>query len=389
MKTRSLIMFISVIVFMSCRSDRYEIGADFMNVDTISFDITNGLTIARDDVFGKVFAIKLETKKDNLLGRVDQILFGDSTIIVVDKQIAKSVLLFDFKGRFVGRVSRVGNGPAEYVGIKHVSRTQDGKIALFDELKQRIMLFEERGKFLECFDTDLFANSFEYMDSANIVFDLSGRYYPGNKPYDIYSFVVKNKQMKNKYMFGPAYFGSDFHLVRNFNLYKYDDKIYCNVNFMDVIFEMNVNEVKAKYALKLKPHSAVDFDFNTQKEFETIRRNYSFFDGDFIELKDYSFIHYRGHTLETILDLIYSHKTNETISIADYFNDPLFCFFSNPIARYDDNTLVCCSDGADVMRFKDNLFDVVGATDELVELYKDVTVDSNPILFFYEVKDVK
>ena len=86
-----------------------------------------------------------------------------------------------------------------------------------------------------------------------------------------------------------------------------------------------------------------------------------------------------------MFDLIYNHKTNTTKSISNYFNSPLLSFFSYPITRYSDNTLVCCANASQVMKYKDNLFEKSGATDELSLLYKDLSADSNPILFFYEV----
>ncbi len=379
-------LFIQAYTFLSCnRINKIDQIADYSNMDTIMYDIKSGNAIPRDKALDMVRFIKLETTKDNLIGKIDQVLFGDSTIIVVDKKNAKAIYLFDYDGKYIGRISRIGNGPHEYIGIKYVTKRTDGKIAVFDELKNHIMLFNERGSYVSEINTDLFANSFEFMDTTNIMFNISNRYYRGYKPYDCYSFALKDIEMDIKYLFGYAYFGEDFHMVRNYNLYNYGDTLYCNVNFNDMIYVMGKDGVTAKYSLILKPHSASDFSFKTQDEYESIRKDYPFFDGDFIELKDYSYIHYRGMSSKLMFDLIYNHNTKTTKSVSNYFNSPLLSFFSYPITRYSDNTLVCCVNASQVMIFKDNLFEKSGATEELNLLYMDLSADSNPILFFYEV----
>lgn len=383
-KTVLLMMWAFAVI--SCnRVSKYNTDADYSMIDTIMYDLDNGTTVPRDEVFGNVRFLKLETTKDVLLGRIDQVLFGDSTIIVVDKRNAKAIYLFDYEGNAVGRVSRMGNGPQEYVNIKHVSKMSDGRIAVFDDFRSRIMTFDERGKYDGMINTDVFATSFEFIDTTNIIFDISSHYYPGYKPYDCYSFALKDRDMQIKYLFGRAYFGDDFNMVRIRNLYKFGDSIYCNVNFQDIIYVMDDNGVRAKYDMILKPHSASDFSFKSQDEFESIRNDYSSFEGDFFEMEDYTFIHYRGNSNEQILDLIYDHDTKSTVSVGRFFNNPMLTFWGYPIARYSDNTLVCSVNASQVMLFKDYLLENSGDSAELKQLYDDLSVDSNPVLFFFDL----
>lgn len=381
------LLLISALTVLSCnRVSKYNMDADYSGIDTILYDMDNGKTIPRDDVFGQIRFVKLETSKDVLLGRIDQILFGDSTMIVVDKRNAKAIYLFDYNGNSVGRMSRVGNGPKEYIGIKYVSKMADGRIALFDDLKSRIMIFDERGTYDSCIETDVYATSLEFIDSTNIVFDISSHYYPGYKPYDCYSIALKDRDMQIKYLFGKSYYGKDFHMVRNHNLYKYGDSIYCNVNFQDIIYTLDSCGIRAKYNLMLKPHSASDFSFKSQEEYESIRNDYSSFEGDFFELKDYTFIHYRGSSSEQILDLVYDHDTKSTVSIGRFYNNPMLSFWGYPIARFSDNTLVCSVNASQVLLFKDMLFEQSGNIQEVVQLYDNLTIDDNPILFFFDLK---
>ena len=63
----------------------------------------------------------------------------------------------------------------------------------------------------------------------------------------------------------------------------------------------------------------------------------------------------------------------------------MLTFWGYPIARYSDNTLVCSVNASQVMLFKDYLLENSGDSKELKQLYDDLSVDSNPVLFFFDL----
>ena len=65
--------------------------------------------------------------------------------------------------------------------------------------------------------------------------------------------------------------------------------------------------------------------------------------------------------------------------------NPFFCFFDAPKARYGDNTVVVDTRSDIALAYKDELYKL-GKKEEIDEFYKCLTEDSNPILFFYELK---
>jgi len=372
------------IAAVSCSNRNYDISADFSDVDTIMYDTEHPNIILRDSIYDNVHYIKLETKKECLIGNVDDLLLGDSTIVVMDKYIAQAAFLFDYNGKYLGQLSKMGRGPHEYLRVSDVT-LYDGKIVLFDEISDKMMFFDERGHYLDEIYCEIFATAVEFIDSDNILFDISGRYYTGNKKYNKYSFVLQNRNMDIKYRFGlPDYDGS-FSLSRNVNLIKCGDSIYGNVSFKDIIYLLDKEGAHAKYSLVMKPYAASDFPFSTQDEYESICKKYSFFDGEFIELKDYSYVFYRGHTDESTYCLLYNHKTKTTRAISNGFNNPMSCFFFYPITRCSDNTLVCAVKASRMNWFKGALNDALQDSEILQDLYSDITYDSNPVLFFYNI----
>ncbi len=368
----------------SCGNRDYDIYADFSNVDTILYDTEHPNIIPRDSIYDSVRYIKLETKKECLIGNVNDLLLGDSTIVVFDKRIAQAAFLFDYNGHYLGQLSKMGRGPHEYLRISDVALF-DGKIVLLDDVKGKMMFFDERGHYLHEIDSKIFARAVEFIDSDNILFDISGRYHAGDKTYSDHSFVLKNRNMDIKYLFGKPNYSERFSLSRNVNLIKCGDSIYGNISFMDIIYVLDKDGARAKYNLVMKPHSASDFPFTTQDELDILHSKYSFFDGEFIELKDYSYIHYRAADSENIYDLIYNHKTKTTRALSDGFDELMSCFFAYPKVRYSDNTLVCAVKSSQMNWFKDVLYNTFPDSEILQDLYSDITYDSNPVLFFYQI----
>ncbi len=375
---------LAAMAVISCKNRSYEISADISNVDTILYDTEHPNIIPRDSIYDSVRYIKLETKKECLIGNVDDILLGDSTIVVMDKYIAQAAFLFDYNGHYLGQLSKMGRGPKEYLRVSDVALF-GGKIVLLDEIKGKMMFFDERGHYLDEIDSEIFATAVEFIDSDNILFDISERYSVGHKPYGDYSFVLKNRNMDIKYLFGKPNHGKGFNFCRTVNLIKCGDSIYGNVNYMDVIYVLDKDGARAKYNLVLKPYSGSDFPFTTQDELFENHRRYSYFNGEFIELKDYSYIFYRAHENENIYSLLYNHKTKTTRAISNGFDDPMSCFFYFPIARYSDNTLVCAVKSSQMNWFKGTLNDALQDSEMLQNLYSDISNDSNPVLFFYQI----
>ena len=241
-----------LIVSVSCGRREKFFDADYSDMDTIFYDYTDQEhVISRDSVFGKISFLALETTDRNLIGMVDQVLFGDSTIIVVDRYIANSAFMFDFNGKYIGRMSRLGNGRHEYRRLTYVSKRPDGLFAVFDDISNMIMVFDERGKHVETVHSDLYASAMEYIDNEVMAFNVFARYPDFVEPYCGASFVVKDKDMGIRYLFAKTGLDNSFSYSRYYNLYSYDNRVYCNVNFEDFIFELKPDGVKARYRIRL------------------------------------------------------------------------------------------------------------------------------------------
>lgn len=382
-KNNALCAIVSIMMIISCdNTKQIPCDADYSEVDTIYYNYKEGKDISRDSVFSKITFLPLETREDNLIGMTDKVIIGDSTIIIVDKYIAKSVFMFDYCGDYIGRISNNGNGRNEYLEISDVCQRPDKSIAIFDELRGNILVYDERGNYIETIKSELFANAMEFIDEELMAFDIYNRYSAKMAPYGGASFVIRDKEMNNKYFFGTNNKLDNCNYSRYYNLYSFGGNVYCNVNFEDYIFQLSSDSVKAKYRIEYGPENVNRYPYQTKEELYSLQKQYPFFEGEFVELKDYTYLMFRG---EDGNELIYNHSTKETIALSSGFNNPMIVFFRRPMARYKDNTLVCALTASELLVHRSMLSEASIQKETVDRLFSAIDIDSNPVLFFFEV----
>ncbi|MCQ2056916.1 MAG: 6-bladed beta-propeller [Bacteroidaceae bacterium] len=364
-----------------------KLEADWTGTDTIVLDTENTQLIARETAVDSVWYVKLESVEESFVGHVDQVLFGDSTILVVDTRIAKAIFRFDYQGRYLGRMSNLGNGPDEFLSLLGLAELPNGTFALFDPRRQRICIFDESGNMVSSIECPMYAKSVQFIDDETIVFDVFNF---RNKDTETVgghaSYLVRDNRMKELYKFGSTDFERDFSYTRHHNMYSYDGVVYCNVNFDDVIYEMGRDGVKAKYLLEIRPDGTANhLPVRTEKEYHSLWHRYNHFSGDFIELKDYTYFcasvvqpdFWQAH-------LLYSHRTRKPYIMINDFDDPMMSFFGIPESRFGDNCLVSWVSASNVISSVERMSE---KTDDprLRELVSGMSRDDNPVLFFYKV----
>ena len=88
---------------------------------------------------------------------------------------------------------------------------------------------------------------------------------------------------------------------------------------------------------------------------------------------------------ENSRELIYKHSSKDTYALSKGYDNPMISFFRRPIARYNENTLVCVLTASEVMLTKGVLMMTAKDNKDVKALYSSVDPDSNPVLFFFDV----
>ena len=149
---------------------------------------------------------------------------------------------------------------------------------------------------------------------------------------------------------------------------------------------MTPNGIELAYHLNIKGAKPMILNEDiTNDLLREQRRNNPFFNGDFVELKDGAIFHIFESGFPGYRFGIYSNAKQRTFCCDGFRYSPFFCFFDAPKARYGDNTVVVDARSDIALACKDELYKL-GKKEEIDEFYKGLTEDSNPILFFYELK---
>jgi len=384
MDNKCSFFFLLVFSVLSCKQQvvDYESlsGAEIINVD---YDKTKTNEDSKDMLFDSISFIKLQTTSKCLIGDIDDLFFIDNTIVVVDKEISKSVFLFDMKGNFKGQVSRLGNGRQEYLNLHDVIITPDGLIAIYDILKDKIMYFDSKGRYKKEQKMSFRFSEFGFIDSTNMVFNIIGS--DRNRIYREHTFVVTDSRLKELYFFGNNIQTESFTYRKNHGLYSYGNSTYCTINLGTTIYQVGKDSLKAVYKIDI-PDNVTDYSFESDKEFFDLRNKHSFFGDDFLELKDYTVIGYRVPMMGRQF-FVYDHETkNTTLLTRNQMQNPLLLFLNSPSAVYKDNVIVQYISSSSLCTYKERIYEELSDDyPQLKELYDGLTVDSNPVLFFYNI----
>jgi hypothetical protein len=119
-------------------------------VETITVDIN-----AADDpgeIFDSYEYVMLETTDDNLIGDIEKIEITSDRIYILDQwgAKAKACYIFDRKGKYIGKIDKVGRGPGEYFSIGDI-QVCDGLIYLLARENNSIMVYTETGEFVRAY----------------------------------------------------------------------------------------------------------------------------------------------------------------------------------------------------------------------------------------------
>jgi len=351
--------------------------------------------IRLDSIFFDFFYIKLETNPNCLIGKIDKILFADSLIIIVDKEISNSVFIYNFKGEFQRKIADIGTTKEKFVQIQDVVLCQKEKqILILDLFSKKINYYNYYGIFLKTIPIYFNFNSFACIDSTINVCNVNvgGNY---SLPL-INDFNLINASFDG-HLYSKGFFNekkNDANWTTQCQLWEFGKDIYYNFPFSDTIYRVTKDTLYAELYLNLNERNIplVEKANITSKNFEEIRGKYGFLNGDFISLKDYVYL--MINMPEGIFNVFYSKITEHILSGYNTSSkNPLFSLFFKPIARYKDNTLVTQLSGSYLNKFKSwqDMKDWKkidsNIREKFLKLFENTNEEDNPILLFYTMKD--
>ncbi len=391
-----LSLLVLVILLLSCKEStrnfsRKTEGVSLLtNIEKaieVNIDLNNDC-LPFDSLMTKVSYVKLETTGDNLIGEISQLLFVDDKIIVVDVWKSKIITVYDMKGHYLYKIGSQGQGPQEYAFFTHVSLTPDKKMLVITDMgSTSLKYYSIDGQFIKSIKCPYWFTTSEFVtdnliagftDGGNVISDENEDYNPLLVVTDLLG-NISSSAFQSYYR--KEYTSTIFEPIR-----KFEDRVLYNNPNTDSIYLLTSNSIELAYHLNIKGAKPMIINEDiTNDLLREHRRNNPFFNGDFIELKDGAIFHIFESGFPGYRFGIYSNAKQRTFCCNDIRYNPFFCFFDAPKARYGDNTVVVDTRSDIALAYKDELYKL-GKKEEIDEFYKGLTEDSNPILFFYELK---
>ena len=391
MKYRLILLALCFHFVVSCHHYEKSADADFSNVTRIFYDSVSTKRVCLDDIIDSVYFVRLETNSKCMIGEINQVMIDDSSIIVVDSYIAKAIYVFDREGHFKNTISRIGNASNEYLMLSYVYINASGEVCIMDNAKQRIAVFSKDGRYLYSNDIPYLNVGVENINGDTLaIFVFDAATLNNDRQVERACYVVVDRKFRPVYTFGkdPSVANPDFHLQRDQTLYKFGNDLYCTLNYGNTIYQMGTEGVKAKYELDVSPgelYYPKEEDFASSDVMIEAKKDYVTFTGSFIECKDYSFFEYRFPNVKRRYHyVLYNHLKDSVIALEPYVMDPVLAFFRNPLTRSGDNTIICVKSASDVLYLKDVLLSVDHSS-MVDSLYSGMAIDSNPVLFFFDI----
>ena len=383
--------YLYCICFFSCKEFHKESSLPLKTAESKMLELDVELdknTLPFDSLMDFVSYVKLETTGDNLVGAISQILFVKDKIIVVDSDVSKTITVYSESGKYLNKIGKLGQGPEEYAYLEHVALTPDkSMVVVVDMGSGNLKYFGLDGDFIKSVKFPFWFSNCEFISNDIIV----GHYSGGNmiqKNNVSYKPQLVITDLKGNILSSgfQSFYSKNFASTTFMPLRKFDNEVIYCPPFSDTIYHVSEKGLCPLYHLNIKRASPIIIDNNTtDNSWEEYKENNPFFNGEIIELKDVTMIDISERYKNWSRFIIYSKKQDKIFSCTGTLSNPFFRIFSVPKARYKDDMIVVNKSASNIIANR-NIFYQLGEKNIVDKLFKDLTEDSNPVLFFYKIK---
>jgi hypothetical protein len=267
-------------------------------------DYTINLSRAENDISSYNFIedisyIQLETNENSLIGYITKLYISDNRIYVLDTYITRSLFVFDFSGKFINKISRLGRGPGEYSYLLDFVVDDHKQEILLLVDANRIIRVSMSGQLLGEQKLELYSSYLLPLDDDKFI--LGNDVTSGN---DYLIYFTNNKFMPQK-KYCPKYDGyENIAITKMVNYSGCDNNYLFHPPLSPVIYAINENGCFPKY------------EFDVDKQYKLTENKIAAF---------------RRKDLQEIVD-----KTKDYFSIHSFFDleEKLFVTFSLKQEKY-------------------------------------------------------
>ena len=138
-----LLITLSLIVCLLCGCSARHDGDNSIDIDLTTVDVDS---IPFSQIMDSVSYLSLELPDSIVVGRIKDISFEDSMIVILDKY-ANNVIKISRDGKYIGQIGSKGNGPGEYISADALC-TDKSHVYIYDRMQRSVIRYDHNGNYI-------------------------------------------------------------------------------------------------------------------------------------------------------------------------------------------------------------------------------------------------
>lgn len=390
---RNLLMILLLLSFFSCSSKKNDNvilknlkgPTEVLKINTKNLSLDNRTKLS--EISDSIWYVLLESKRESMFGVISKLIVNDKYIIVADFDISQEVFIFNNKGKFISKISKLGKGPFEYARIEDVCFwPQTNTIFIFDGDNKKIIEYDLSGKPLREIIVSFYADNMAILDYNSFVFYVGFRENKGLK----YNLLIVN----NKGEIVGKSFPIDDRIVTELSkcapFYYYKEDLYFSPDYESNTYKITKNSIKRKYTLDfMGKNMPVEMIYNKKsKEIdkEISKNKYAYSDVQF-ESENFVFAQVIAEDFN-IFQYIYSKKEKRGKLFNNPLNDLPNSFINTLFVGNIGDVFYGTIDSELLLMIKDDLLKSqkkFPKNNNLINMFLNFKETDNPILCFCRI----
>jgi hypothetical protein len=261
---------LSSLLLVSCSRDLQEVTyKDLVKMDIDKVESKDNHRLA--DSIKEHKYVKLETRKDCLIGEISKIILKKKFLYILDKR-TRSIFKFTSDGRFISKIHNQGKGPGEYLSLSDFDIDDDGNLYLLDMSSKQVLVYEKDGNYLKTISSKYLVTNILSINKELLV-----NYVPfnvGSSTPEGHVLITRNGNV-HKSWFPFSNFkdgkGGVVNLLKSYAFRRSENTILFNEDLRDTIYELKSDQtLTAKYTI----------DFGSKRISDDLRNRPTYFIGD-------------------------------------------------------------------------------------------------------------
>ncbi len=323
MKINKVVLIFFIICLACDRRNESEKRSIYDTTEIIVHDFLNAKGVLYSQLFDSIKFVKLETKPEALIGRIDKIIYYKSKYFILDQLQSKSVFVFSEEGKFIRKIGKTGKGPGEYDEPNDIAiDPSSDRILIYVNNSKCILSYNITGEFYEKIDLEYWIKSFSILDEKNLALYLDyteNANVSQNSQYNLLLINRKGKILNKEFKFEK---GIDFGKGGFYFFNRTPNRLLVSPSYSNTIYEIGKDLVKPVYFIDFGKNTIPKEQFigKSSREFnKEFRDSYYASLNRYFETPDHLIFSFASG--RKIFNGYYSKNTGKLICSDLFFND--------------------------------------------------------------------